>query len=341
MANISLLTIHWGLSYGAVMQTYATVKLLEQKGHKVSVINLIHPSMRRFYFKLRSWLLLVMDLQFLVFKKRYFSHLTSKMYKIERKRLPKDIDYFVIGADQVWNRDLTSPIDLSFFVNFNENIKRVSLASSFGKDNWNEDENYTKAIKSLLLKFNALSVREDTGHSILKNVFELDSACLVDPTLAYGEFDELLVDDRIRNDIYTFFVSRSSEYGECADLISRELNLPLFKHTKYSFYFKNSPRNWLTYIRNASAVITDSFHGVVFSIIFKKQFFCLWGERSKSTRVTSLLNLLGLKDRYIESVEDYMGRKEQIHSSIDYTEVDKVLMVERAKFHDFVGRYIK
>lgn len=340
MANISLLTIHWGLSYGAIMQTYATVKLLEQKGHKVSVINLIHPSMRHFYFKLRSWLLLVMDCQFNLFKKRHFSNLTSKMYKIENEQLP-DTDIFVVGSDQVWNRDLTSSLSLAFFVNFNNGAKRISLSSSFGKSKWEEDEHYTNTIKELLLRFDAVSVREDTGSHILLNTFGIESTWLIDPTLAYGQYDELLLDDRQRNDIYTFFVSNSSEYRNCANRIGRELGLPLFKHSKYSYYFKNSPQHWITYIKNASVVITDSFHGVAFSIIFNKQFFVLWGEESKSTRITSLLNLLGLGDRYIKSEDDYLARKDDLHRQIDYEAVNRILAAERCKYDEYLSQYIQ
>lgn len=340
MARINLLTIHWGLSYGAVLQTYASVRLLESKGHKVSVVNLIHPSRKRFYTKLRSWLLLVMDLQFSKFKKRYFTGLTSKMYSLGAEEIP-DADYVVIGADQVWNRDLTTPIDLAFFVNFSDRVKKLSLASSFGKAVWDEDERYTQKIKGLLSKFEAVSVREDTGRELLHKTFGLESTLLIDPTLAYGEFDELLLSDKNRKDIYTFFVNRYSGYDECVDLISEEHQLPVFRHTKFSFYLKNSPSHWLTYIRNASVVITDSFHGVAFSIMFKKPFYVLWGESSKSTRITSLLNILGLGDRYIRSVEDYVARKNEFSHTIDYSTVDEILSVERKKFEDYICSHIE
>lgn len=339
MAKINLLTIHWGMSYGAIMQTYATCKLLEESGHNVSVINIVHPKQKIFYTNIRAFFCFFMDAQFSFFKRRYFPSLTPKMYRIDLQYL-KTADYIIVGSDQTWNRDITSPLELNYFVDFAPNVKKVSLSSSFGKFNWSEDEEYTNRVKELLHRFDALSVREDSGKDILKNCFGLESTVLVDPTLAYGKYDDLLLHQKPNNQIYTFFVNEKSQYENIIEHISKDLNLSVFRHSKISYYLKNSPRHWLTYIKNSSVVITDSFHGVVFSVIFKKDFFVLCGDDKKFTRINYLLSSLGIKGRYIRSIEDYESRKNTF-APIDYTLIDCILRDERAKYRSFINENIK
>lgn len=340
MAKVNLLTIHWGRSYGAVMQTYATSKLLEKNGHEVTVINNIHPKEKQFYKRFRSLYYLFLDFQFYCFKHRFFPKLTRKMYGLIPSELPSS-DYIVIGSDQVWNRSITSPMDLAYYVDFNENVKKVSLASSFGKVDWNQDSEYTQTVKKYLDKFNAISVREHSGQEILNDVFGLESTVLIDPTLAYADFEDLVLNKRKKEQIFTFlFGGNKQETKDIVKALSNDLKLPIFKHSKLSFYLNNGPRRWLTNIRNSSYVITDSFHGLAFSIIFKKEVFVLCADKTKFTRLESLLNLLGLNHRFIESVDDYNKRKEQLTSTIDYEKVYSTLSVEQNRYVEFIKNNI-
>ncbi|MBO5172488.1 MAG: polysaccharide pyruvyl transferase family protein [Bacteroidaceae bacterium] len=338
MARIKLLTIHWGQSYGAVMQTYATSKLLEKYGHNVTVINIINPRLKWLYTKLRAFLCIIIGYQFLRFKKRYFPNLTSRRYSLKSTNL-NDVDYVVVGSDQVWNRDITTPMDLQFFLK-DCCVKKVSLSSSFGKNVWTEDSEYTLQVKELLNSFDALSVREYSGKEILEKTFGIESTVLVDPTLAYGNFEDLVLDNNPKKHIYTFFVNQISNYEKIVNEISAQTGLDVFRHTKFSYYLKNGPRHWLTYIKNSSCVITDSFHGVAFSIIFKKDFYVLCGEANKFDRVLNLLSLLGLEDRYISSIEEYEKKKNSI-CEINYEAVFHKLSVEQKRYGDFIQRYIK
>lgn len=337
MSKINLLTIHWGLSYGAIMQTYATCKLLEMCGHHVNVINIIHPRLRKFYTKLRSFLLLCMDCQFSLFKHRYFSHLTHKMYYLDLNKIPK-ADYTVIGSDQVWNNEITSPIDLTYFINFPTPTKKISLASSFGIETWAGDQQYTAKIKTLLEQFHAISTREVSGEKILNNVFNVKSTVLIDPTLAYGNFAQLAYNTRPINKIFPFFINKNPENDAIVEHISKDMQIPIFKHNKFSFYLKNSPRHWITRIRNSQLIITNSFHGVAMSIVFKKEFIVLCSNPRQFTRIDNLLQLLNLRARFVSSINDFESRKAEINKPINYLEIDKVLMRERANYIDFIGR---
>lgn len=336
MAKINLLTIHWGLSFGAVLQTYATCKVLERHGHQVSVINIINPKQKKIYISIRSVLCSVMECQFYKFKRTYFPRLTKKMYRLDIRHLGTS-DYTVIGSDQVWNRALTSPIELIYFADFDHNSKKISLSSSFGKEVWSEDEEYTYKVKLLLNKFSALSVREETGRILLETIFDKMSTVLIDPTLALENYDELILDNKQRRSIYTFFINRRPQYTKIVNYISESVDLPIFCHSKFTYYCKNSPQHWLTYIKNSSIIITDSFHGVVFSVLFEKQFFVLCGEEQKFTRIRNLLNLLELNNRFVSSIADYEKRKDDLMPKINYHKVKEILKTERKRFSDFIN----
>ena len=117
MTKVNLLTIHYGKCYGAVMQTFATCRMLEQAGHTVRVINLINPSQKGNWKSIHYWMDCVREFQFWLFKKKYFSKLTNKAYSIKDINLPKS-DVTVVGSDQVWNRDITGCFGNPFFLDF-------------------------------------------------------------------------------------------------------------------------------------------------------------------------------------------------------------------------------
>lgn len=338
MANIKLLTIHWGMSFGAVMQTYATCKLLERYGHNVSVLNLINPRLRRGYANFRSFLCAIMDFQFYMFKHQYFSNLGKKSYGLNYTDI-NNVDTIIVGSDQVWNRDISQPLELVYFLNEIKDVKKISLSSSFGKTVWSENPDYTSRVKELLNDFATLSVRENSGKEILEKVFNIKSTVLIDPTLAYGFFDDLILTDCPKKQIYTFFINNSSNYNDLVNVISNDRKLSVFKHSKISYYFKNGPRHRLTYLKNSSCILTDSFHGVAFSVIFRKEFFVFCGESSKFDRIQNLLSLLGLEDRFIHSEDDYKHRKKEI-GKIDYNRVYKKLLEEQKRVEDFILKYI-
>lgn len=339
MAKVNLLTIHYGKCYGAVMQTYATCRLLEEAGHSVCVINLIHPSQKNKWKNFEYWKDSIREFQFWIFKKKYFSKLTNKAYSIKEIDLP-EADVTVVGSDQVWNRDITGCFGKTFFLDFVEDSRKVALSSSFGKDIWEEDEKYTEEVKHLLSQFNVLSVREASGVTIVKDILGLEAINLPDPTLGYGNFEVLLLNHKPLHQVFSFLLLDNDESREKANYIANELGLPLFKHTTISCRFLNGPRHWLTRIKNSDYIITDSFHGLALSILFEKQFFVFCASKKKFTRLSSLLNLLSLDDRYVDSIEDFNNRKAILMKPIDFFQVNRIIKKEQGRYLAFVKKYI-
>lgn len=340
MAKINLLTIHYGKCYGAVMQTYATCRLLEKAGHTVKVINLIHPRQKEVWKQISFWKDCFREFQFWRFKKRYFSKMTNKAYSIHDINLP-EADITVVGSDQVWNRDITGDFGMSFFLDFvNDGQPKIALSSSFGKEIWDETTDYTEKVKNLFSQFKAISVRESTGVTIMQDVFQLPSVNLQDPTIGYGQFEDLVLDKKPLKQVFTFLLLNDEAVQLKSAHIAKQLGLPLFKHTRNTGRFLNGPRHWLTRIRNSEYVITDSFHGLALSILFKKQFFIFCASEKKFTRLRSLLKLLSLEDRYVESIDDFNRRQSSLLVPIDYKQVDAILAKERVRYEEFIRLYI-
>lgn len=336
MAKINLLTIHYGRCYGAVMQTYATCKLLEEAGHDVTVINIIDPKLRSFYKSLGNLKYIIKEWQFYRFKKKYFSKMTAKTYSIEEQELP-DADYTIVGSDQVWNRDITDRFGKAFYLDFvPDHQKRVAFCSSFGKAVWSEGKEYTNELRKEFEKFHAISIREKSGVKIMKDTFGLDSVNLQDPTISYGKFESLILNNKKTDCIFTFLLNTSAEAKNRASFVAKELTTPLYVNNKRKAYLLSGPRHWLTKIHNAKYVITDSFHGLALSVLFHKQFFVFCADPKKFTRLQSLLELLGLQDRYIKSEEDFVKRKNELIKPIDYQVVDAILKKEQEKSMEFI-----
>lgn len=341
MAKINLLTIHYGRCYGAVMQTYATCRLLEEAGHDVTVINIIDPMLRNFYKSLGNLKYIIKEWQFYCFKKKYFSKMTVKTYSMKDLKLP-DADYTVVGSDQVWNRDITGHFGNIFYLDFvPENQKRVAFCSSFGKAVWSECEEYTNNLRKELEKFHAISIREKSGVEIMKDIFKLTSINLQDPTISYGKFESLILNNKKSECIFPFLLNTSAEAKSRASFVAKELATPLYVNNRRKAYLLGGPRHWLTKIHNAKYVITDSFHGLALSILFHKQFFVFCADPKKFTRLQSLLELLGLQDRYIKSEEDFTKRKSELSMPIDYQTVDAILKKEQERTREFIKANLK
>lgn len=336
MAKINLLTIHWGNCYGAVMQTYATCQILKELGHKVTVINIIPKGSWKKYLDVKSWAFILLDYQFYKFKHRYFTSMTSKMHNIKKTLLPK-ADYTVVGSDQVWNRNITGYLAKEFYLNFlDDSDIRFSLASSFGTYKWEEETSFTRSVGDLLKKFRFISTREDSGVRICRDIFNLNAVQLIDPTLAYLNYSDLVTTHKEKKQIYVFLYHYTEKAKEVLDLLEKKLSIPIARSSIISKIIHSSPQDWLNNICNSNFIVTDSFHCLAFCILFKKQFAVICGNKSQFTRIDSLLTLLNLKNRIIETNE-VEKIPDLCCSKINYISVFKILEQEANRYREFIN----
>lgn len=247
-----------------------------------------------------------------------------------------DIDCFVVGSDQVWREDY-SPWVTNYFLDFlgkkKCKIKRYSYAASFGvKDGAISKGNIKKCGRYLNL-FDGVSVREDSAIDYLKDVFGYVKAKVVlDPTLLLAPDSYLSLiskDDRANYGLVNYILDKKGGKEEIVSDVSRYMGLPKITLCSITPVDKDgnparseSVSKWLAAFAGADFIVTDSFHGCVFSIIFKKQFIAIGNAERGVERFRSLLGNFGLQSRLVCSWEEYIGKRESLFAPIDYDNVE-------------------
>lgn len=341
--KIGLLTYHYSDSYGATLQTFATITALRKLGHEVEIIDLRLERKESLLHKV-------------IFLKRNtaFKKLWQKIYPKVSVNYPShedlksasiNYDCLLVGSDQTWNPRISGNNAIAYFLDFgDEKTKRMSYASSFGFSSWNTQyENLVPQIKALLHSFDAVSVREKTGKDILKNKFGIDSDIVLDPTLLLGQEDYMKITGPIKQteNFVTFLMHRSKsqlqKVLELGNVLEKKPNMmsSIFPFKGYTYNYPPSVENWLKKIGGARFIVTDSFHGLVFSILFKRDFVVITPDIGLNSRIVDLLETIGLSDRYFLDTDD-IPYKKIINSPIDYTEAYKKLEYEKGKSWNFL-----
>ncbi|HIF9170566.1 TPA: polysaccharide pyruvyl transferase family protein [Photobacterium damselae] len=259
-----------------------------------------------------------------------------------------DFTHVIVGSDQVWRPSYTEKSTLVYFLDFlPSNIKRISYAASFGNDYWELDvdtQEHKDVIKALN-KFSSISVREDSGVNICKNIFNKDAVHVLDPTLLAGEeFFNTIVENgkNYDNDNDKGIVFYKLEIDDKFNSFVSELELLTGEESENIYYNKINNKyyyftvdEWLRKIKNSNLVITDSFHCVCFSILFEKDFIYYPNDNRGLTRLNSLLKLLGLENRIFNSnKDDYLN-------DIDYSQVKLKLLELRKSSMKFLCESLK
>ena len=262
-------------------------------------------------------------------------------------------DVIIVGSDQVW-RELYSPCITDYFLGFLSNkdkTKKIAYAASFGTSENPISYEGIKLCKKHINKFDAISTREISGVKLVKELFNKDASLVLDPTLLLSAEDYIQLikeDDSVsempHDTLTTYIIDWSHKKKKCIDGIAAELKLlnrnDIYPDdsSAYSFRMKSIPQ-WLASFRNARYVITDSFHGCVFSIIFRKDFAVIINNERGSDRFTSLLRILELEDRII-SVDDKESIMPVLTTPIAYANVERKIEDMGKVSLSFLNRYI-
>lgn len=225
---------------------------------------------------------------------------------------PKDYDVFVVGSDQVW-RPAYSDL-YQCFLQFAENwdVKRIAYAASFGTDQKEYTAEQVAVCKPLIKKFDAVSVREDSGVTLCEDYFGVCAQHVLDPTLLLDKEDYIsLVEasgiDTSGGDLFVYILDPSPEKTAIVEDIAAKKHLTAFT-VKAKNDYKYAPledriqppvEQWLRGFMDAKFVVTDSFHGCVFSILFNKPFIVIGNAERGLSRFVSLLKSFGMENRLI------------------------------------------
>lgn len=355
--KVGILTLPLGTNYGGVLQAYALLKYLKNNNYNAYFINRRWDNNRTdLFYKFQKWF--YRNIFARNFTKFIENHLRPSTFEMTSQ---KDIfkinemnfDAVIVGSDQVWRVENTSGVGNNFFLDFIEdnNIKKLSYAASFGINEIKCSDYKLKEIKSLINDFDAVSVREDSGVDICKNKFNVLAERLLDPTMLLEESDYLdLINKNVflnNNQLTTYVLDKTDEKMKIVNEISNKKNLKVKSvNTELkSFDIKNlllnineivlpSIEQWIKGFSEADFIVTDSFHGTLFSILFNKQFVSIGNKRRGLTRFQSILGLFDLDERLILTSDDLNA--DLLNKKIEYDRINKIINREREKTLNFL-----
>lgn len=272
------------------------------------------------------------------------SIVTTELLKSEKdfNKLKKyGFDAYVVGSDQVWRPKYSPNLKNHFlgFLNGNAQIKRISYAASFGVDMWEYTTAQTDNCIALARQFKSISVREDSAVTLCRQHLGVNAAQHIDPTLLVSkeEYIKLVEKDKIQKNegkLLVYVLDLSTVKQKIIKQVKNELQLEITSTMPESSFKEAGSKNlekcifppvtnWIRGFMDAEFVITDSFHGTVFAIIFNKPFISVGNKKRGMTRFHSLLAIFGLENRLIGESE--MDIKEIINTPIDFENVNKII----------------
>lgn len=361
----AIITFNQAINFGAVLQMYALQNVLKtQVGVKADIINYKSKSLSKTYEKKKfSELISPRMMYHILFNNGYIrfnfkgfeSFLSNNLEMTSEVSTKKDLsslndlyDYFITGSDQVFN-PYCSGFDGNYFLSFvsDKNMK-FSYAASVGLENIPvELENY---YKDYLNSFCRISIREITGANEIKRVCGIECSTNIDPTLLLDKSDwEKLMADLPSNADTPYLLlcalSEDKNMLKFAKKIAKRKKLKVIYINDRLFRPKGmlslrnvSPEQWLRLFANANSIVTNSFHGIAFSINFEKEFYPFY--LNKNTRVNSrirdLLDLLNLQSLVINDNNDTL-----MNENIDYSEAREILKNEKNKSISYLREIYK
>ena len=318
--NVAIANMLFQNNFGAILTVYALYKIIEYFGYNPLIIynNSIYSNN------------LFADIRGNKFALKYMNIANRHFNKYELEKLNEKCDNFVVASDQVWRAKAHGETAKFYFLNFAYNFKnKIAYSSSFGI-NYFEGELKDKILfKYYLKQFDKVSVREDDGVKICKEDFDVEATHVLDPVFLLNDYD-YLVSKSMKNK-NNKFIAVYSLYTN----IENELNFILNKlNLDIEYLIKDneeiSIEDWLWTIKNSELLITDSFHGSCFAIIFNKPFVCILNEGSGIPRLESLSNMFDIKDRIISDLSEVMHNTDFL-LKMDWTEINKKLEIEKVK----------
>lgn len=274
------------------------------------------------------------------------------------KELSKDgFEAFVVGSDQVW-RTHYSPCITNYYLDFiqqNKDIIRIAYAASFGLTDWHYSEQLTQQVSQLARQFNAISVREDSGVKLCSDYLDVDAQHLIDPTMLLNKEHYLNIlqiekTNTSPGNLKTYFLDKNDDSEVIVDKVSKALKLKPFKvmpkernsrkiRSKIENYIFPPVTQWLKGFADAEFVVTDSFHGCVFSIIFNVPFIAIGNVQRGVARFHSLLGLLGIENRLVLTPDAVTT--DLINQAIDWKQVNEKIKSEQKKSEYFLKNHLK
>ncbi|GEN29585.1 MurB family protein [Halovibrio variabilis] len=356
--KVAILTQPLGHNYGGILQAYALQTYLKKLGCEVETLDRRAPEVEQVSVKphvLNLARLLLGRIKSIPTAKKQ-ARVLEELARFRDDRITmsskitgdqelreyyrgRNFDAFIVGSDQVW-RPRYSPCIPNFFLDFLDDIespaKRIAYAASFGINEWEYSSELTEKCKSLAQEFDAISVRESSAVDLCKEMLGVSAEFLVDPTLLLepAEYEPLINEcgeNANAGCVLSYVLDPAPEKHSIAANVGNSLGITVFsikpKHSVAQVRTKDfykcrfpSVESWLQAFQGANFIVTDSFHGAVFSILFNKPFIAVGNPVRGMARFESLLSQFGLSDRLVESPLEVTP--ELVHNKIEWDSVN-------------------
>lgn len=347
--KINILTFHCAENYGAVLQAFALQETLKQYSKDVEIIDyqpwyLLEPYKLIRTNTYKTLISSMYNLPTNMLKKYKFNSFTEKnivlsenKYTSTKKNIEINPDILFIGSDQVWNSEITKN-DPCYWGEISSNVEYIcaTYAASIGADTISENDKFF--IQKHIENFDAIAVREKSAKKVL-NEYSNDIDIVLDPTLLLDKkkWNELIKNNNRHKERYVLLYTLCGyeDTIELAEKVASKYGYTLIelsaygksirKKPKHKQLYSQGPREFIDLIRNAEYIVTDSFHGTAFSIIFNKHFFTI-PHKTRGGRMRDLLGTINLTDRLVEDIHNV-----PLEDNIDYNDANKALERERRK----------
>ena len=346
-------------NYGGALQNYALQTVLKKMGYEPVTLDYVpHKSVMRVMMSLvlniflfftprrrsfKECLPIRRDKKIEFFLEKYVNK--TKVIQDYYPLLIKDykLDGIIVGSDQVWRPLYNSDVLYHMFLDFTSgyNLKRIAYAASFGVSCNEYSEIEKKECTKLVEQFDGISVRETSGIFLCKELFNVDVQRVLDPTLLLSQDDYKSITNNIipGGFVLSYILNPTDEIISLIKIVSNELSLRNVG-IHISEKLKASVEEWLEYFQKADFIITDSFHGTVFSIVFHKRFLVLDNKGRGSSRLLSLLELFGLENLLVTDLTQPLSMLMEKNNKIDWDLVEKKLEFERCKSVGFLRNFL-
>jgi len=343
--RIGLITFHWAINYGAILQAFSLQQFLLNHGYYSEIINYVPKKilLKDRISRIRRFSIseTIKEFRFIQFRNSYLK-ITKTRYKTNRqlKNKCQNFSHYICGSDQIWNEwfiyNSENKPNLTYYLDFvKEDVYRISYAASFGTSSLS---NRTKSIiQSELEKFSMISVRENSGKKIIDGL-NLESEVVVDPTLLIDKsvYDNMISDlkDKETFDIFLFTLHGEDKKGA---YVCREISRDLFRDTAKIYKRKSdSIKRWIYSIKNSKIVITNSFHCLMFALIYHKPFIVLPVEGNEiNDRISTVLKIINQTERcLLANMDNKIALL--IQEKIDWNFVDSQISIQRQKSIDLL-----
>ena len=364
--KVGILTFHFAHNYGAMLQAYATLTYLCKLGYNAEIIDYRLPIIYRYnyemfgpiglYKRYREFNGVLISLAKTILKYWHHRHPQKSWYKFEdfmNKYMIKSpriyntqlinkmgYDAIVCGSDQIWNTHITGKLSPEYFgYGFDSNIIKIAYAASSGDAVIGEKD--LSILKTYIKSFQAISVREKGLSDFLRNQ-GVPNINVLDPIFLLRKTDwlKITIPPSAKDYVLTYSFAETDDFFYIAQYVANKMGKKLicFLFTRNNSLPKSiqqvtdgGPREFLGYISNADFIITNSFHGTAFSILFERQFICI-PPKAGAERIHSLLSLLSLSSRACNT----SGVDKCIQKTVDYKNINGRIEKERNRSYEFL-----